>query len=104
MLVAASYGCLSGEMIMLIPEAILAHLLLFMAVYHVAVVAIMLTGYTLVSLVATVVLLCYEFAVRVLYWSYAASFFRTYGSRESDKVLNTLFSPLVIFFSLYIQS
>lgn len=98
MLVAASYGCLSGEMVMFIPEAILAHLLLFMAVYHVAIVAVMLTGYTLVSLVATVVLLCYEFAVRVLYWSYAASFFRTYGSRESDKVLNTLFSPLVIFF------
>lgn len=98
MLVAASYGCLPREIIMLIPQAILAHLLLFMVVYHVAIVAVMLTGYTLVSLVAAVVLLFYEFAARALYWSYAANFFRTYGDRESGKMLNTLFSPLVTFF------
>lgn len=98
MAAAASYGCLTGEILTVIPRALLAHSLLFMSIYHVAIIAVMLTGHTLVSLIGTVILLTYEIAVRALYTTLASAFFRTYGYRESSKILNTLLSPLVTFF------
>lgn len=98
MAIAASFGCLQSQILVVIPKAVLAHLLLFLAVYQVAIVAVMLTGHTLVSLSLTAVLLLYEVSVRALIWAYGGSFFRTYGSTEGRKVLNTLFSPLVTFY------
>ncbi len=98
MAAAASYGCLTGEAMAAVPKALLAYLLLFMAVYHVAIIAVMVTGNTLVSLVGTGILLVYEIVVRALSESLASSFFRTYNWQETEKVLNTLFSPVVTFY------
>ncbi|MBQ9991664.1 MAG: hypothetical protein IJP31_12125 [Lachnospiraceae bacterium] len=96
--VASSYGCLSAEVLAQIPQAILGHLLLFLSIYHVAIVAVMLTGYTLVSLMGTVVLLAYEVGLRAIINEYAQQFFYTYSSWESENILNPFFSPLILFF------
>lgn len=95
---AAGYGCMSGELLAQVPHAILGHFLLFLSIYHVAIVAVMLTGNTLVSLMGTGVLLLYELSLRVLYHGYAGYFFRTYNGWERDKIFNTFLSPLVTFF------
>ena len=97
--VAASYGCLSGEILAAVPKTALAYLLLFMAIYHVAIVAVMLTGHTLVSLIAVVVLLAYEVVIRALYCTFASAFFRTWSSMESvNNIEGTFFSPIPTFF------
>lgn len=97
--VAASYGCLPRESWALLAENVFAHLLLFWSIYHVAIVAVMLTGHTLVSLIGTAVLLFYEVILRILYHIYAQSFFGTYSYKEGDRILHTLFSPLFTFFN-----
>ncbi len=98
LLVAASFGALTPQLFVLLPKAVLAHLLLFLAIYHVAMAAVLMTGHLLVSLAGTAVLLVFEVAARGVVYLYMDSFFRTYGNDEAEKIVHTLFSPLVTFF------
>lgn len=97
--VAGSFGCMSATIAALLPKAILGHFLLFLSVYHVAILAVMLTGHTLVSLIGVIILLFYEWGARALYYAYASLFFDTYGYDESVKMLHTLLSPIITFFT-----
>ncbi len=98
LLVAASFGAVTPQLFALLPKAVLAHLLLFLSVYHIAMAAVLITGHLLVSLAGTAVLLIYEVAARGVVYLYMDTFFRTYGSDEVEKIAHTRLSPLVTFF------
>lgn len=95
MAVATTFGCMSGAVFAGAMKAFLMYLLLFLGIYHISIIAILLTGNTLVSLLAMVVLLGYELAVRAMTVVMSSSFFLTYGSGEEEKIFDTLLSPIV---------
>lgn len=95
MAVAAVYGTMSGAIVTGAFKAFFLYLLLFLGIYHISTIAILLTGNTLVSLLAMVVLLGYEIAMRAMYVVMASSFFLTYGHGEEEKIFDTLLSPIV---------
>ena len=95
MAVTTVFGCMSGVIFTGAIKAFFLYLLLFLGIYHIAIIAILLTGNTLVSLLAMGVLLGYELAARAMNVFMATSFFITYGSGEEEKIFDTLFSPIV---------
>ena len=95
MMVAVAFGCMSGAIVLGAMKALCLYLLLFLGIYHISIIAILLTGNTLVSLLAMIVMLGYEIAVRAMAVLMADSFFLTYGNGSEEKILDTLFSPIV---------
>lgn len=98
MLVAAGYRVLQIQMITEGLQVFLLNFLLFLGVYHLAILAVLLTGNTLVSLLAAGILLGYEVAARAMTVVMASSFFLTYGNGEEEKIFRTWFSPIVDFY------
>ena len=94
MTVAAAFGALSGAVVSGAMKAFVLYLLLFLGIYHISMIAVLLTGNTLVSLLAMIVLLGYELALRAMAVFMASSFFMTY-SNEEEKIFDTLASPIV---------
>lgn len=95
MVVAAAYGTMSSVIIGGALKGFFLYLLLFLGIYHISIIAVLLTGNTLVSLLAMVVLLGYELAMRTMTVFMASSFFLTFGSGEEEKIFDTLLSPIV---------
>ena len=95
MIVAAAFGCMSGAIVLGAMKAFFLYLLLFLGIYHISVIAVLLTGNTLVSLLAMIVMLGYELAIRAMAVLLADSFFLTYGNGGEEKILDTLLSPIV---------
>ena len=95
MVVAAAYGTMSGVILGGALKAFLLYFLLFLGIYHISIIAVLLTGNTLVSLLAMAVLLGYEIAARAMAVVMAASFFLTFGSGEEEKIFDTILSPIV---------
>ena len=95
MAVATAFGCMSGVIFTGAMKGFFLYFLLFLGIYHISMIAILLTGNTLVSLLAMVVLLGYELAIRAMAVFMASSFFLTYGSGEEEKIFDTLLSPIV---------
>jgi len=93
--VATVYGSMNGSIFAGAMKAFFLYLLLFLGIYHISMIAVLLTGNTLVSLLAMIVLLGYELAVRAMYVVMASSFFLTYGSGEEEKIFDTILSPIV---------
>ncbi len=93
--VAAVYGSMNGSIFVGAMKGFFLYLLLFFGIYHISIIAVLLTGNTLVSLLAMVVLLGYELAVRTMAVFMASSFFITYGSGQENKIFDTLLSPIV---------
>ena len=95
MVVATVYGTMSSAVISGALKGFFLYLLLFLGIYHISIIAVLLTGNTLVSLLAMVVLLGYEIAARAMATVMASSFFLTFGSGEEEKIFDTLLSPIV---------
>ena len=95
MAVAAVFGSMNGVIFVGAMKAFFMYLLLFLGIYHIAIIAVLLTGNTLVSLLAMVVLLGYELAARAMTVFMASSFFITYGNGQENKIFDTLLSPIV---------
>ena len=95
MAVATVFGSMNGVIFVGAIKAFFMYLLLFLGIYHIAIIAVLLTGNTLVSLLAMVVLLGYELAARAMTVFMASSFFITFGSGEEEKIFDTLLSPIV---------
>lgn len=95
MMVAAVFGSMSGMILTGAIKAFCLYLLLFLGIYHLAMIAVLLTGNTLVSLLMMGLLLGYELAARAITVLMASSFFVTYGSGEENKIFDTIFSPIV---------
>lgn len=102
MIVATAFGNMSGSIISGALQGFFMYLLLFLGIYHISIIAVLLTGNTLVSLLAMVVLLGYELALRAMTVFMASSFFLTYGNGEEEKVFDTLLSPIVIIYKYII--
>ena len=95
MVVATVYGTMSSAVISGALKGFFLYLLLFLGIYHISIIAVLLTGNTLVSLLAMLVLLGYEIAARAMATVMASSFFLTFGSGEEEKIFDTLLSPIV---------
>lgn len=95
MIVAMAYGKLTGAIFLEAFQAFFLYLLLFLGMYHLAVMSVLLTGNTLVSLLAMVVLAGYELAMRCVWVFYSSSFFLTFGGGEENFILDTCLSPIV---------
>ena len=95
MMVATVFGSMSGTIMTGAIKAFCLYLLLFLGIYHLAMIAVLLTGNTLVSLLMMGLLLGYELAARAITVLMASSFFVTYGSGEENKIFDTIFSPIV---------
>ena len=95
MMVATVFGSMSGTIMTGAIKAFCLYLLLFLGIYHLAMIAVLLTGNTLVSLLMMGLLLGYELAARAITVLMASSFFITFGSGEENKIFDTIFSPIV---------
>lgn len=95
MMVATVFGSMSGTIMTGAIKAFCLYLLLFLGIYHLAMIAVLLTGNTLVSLLMMGLLLGYELAARAVTVLMASSFFITFGSGEENKIFDTIFSPIV---------
>ncbi len=83
--------------------ALLAHSLLFLAVYHVTILAVMLTGNLLVTLMGTGVLLFFDGAVYILLCAYMEAF-ETYCYKSMEAYQSLLVSPILRFVRLLDES
>ena len=93
--VATVYDAMSLSVFTGAWKAFFLYFFLFLGIYHISILAVLLTGNTLVSLLAMVVLLGYELAIRAMAVVLSSSFFITYGSGEEEKIFDTLLSPIV---------
>ena len=96
--VAATFGYMSGMIFTGAIKAFFLYLLLFLGIYHISIIAVLLTGNTLVSLLAMAVLLGYELAARAMNVVMGSSFLLTYGNGEEEKIFDTFSSPIVIIY------
>ncbi len=88
-------GGMNGRIFSQAWEAALLHLLLFLGVYGIAILAVMLTGNLVITVFATVIFLAYEMAVRLLLEGYMVKFFSYYSYYSSNEAL--YLSPLWYF-------
>lgn len=72
------------------------HMLLYLCAYHLSILSVMLTGNTVITCFAFLILLFYEAIVYLLYYGYAATFFKTYWNPNDTSP--GLFSPLIQYF------
>jgi len=101
MVVAAIYGQLSTVVICGALEGALLYLVFFLGIYHIALIAVLLCGNALVSILAMGVLLGYEIGCRAMSTFLADQFFLTYGNNEVEKMFDTWLSPIVIIYKHY---
>ncbi len=95
-LVVAGNGAMTAEVV---KESILATGLLFcfyLGIYHLAILAVMMTGNVIITCMGTAVFFLYEWAVRNLLTGYMALFFRHFGYQE-DSGNQPWLSPFFIY-------
>lgn len=97
MLIAAGGQALNAGVVKAIFQALLMNLLLYLCVYHMAMLAVMLTGNIVITGMGFGVFCLYEWLVRRADYTYKSRFFRYYTSHSSRDEL--LFSP----FYTYLQ-
>lgn len=101
LLVAAGHGVAGGEMVRQAGQLYLMMLLLYLALYHLNIAAVMLTGNIMVTLFGIGVLQFYEPAIRLLAEIYKSVFFDKYYGMSGREIFNTMwFSPYHIMFAL----
>lgn len=84
--------------------ALCGNTILFLAVYHIAILAVMLTGNMIVTLMGVVVLLFYDLFAYALHSAYMATFFNSYYYATADKFERYLISPLARFANVLAES
>ncbi len=97
--IGAGNGVYVGQVIKTLIFSYLSYLIYYLAIYNIAVIAVMMTGNTLVSLCAAGVFLFYEGAVRVIMTGMSSIYFRTYSSYNDAGWYNGFFSPALLFCS-----
>ncbi|MDE7333129.1 MAG: hypothetical protein K2O16_13025 [Lachnospiraceae bacterium] len=97
LLIAAGNGAVNGEVLHSAGAAFLTNVLFYLGVYHMAVLAVMLTGNIVITGFAILVFGLYEFAVRLAVQRYQALFFKYFSYYGSNN------RPLLSPFGLYID-
>lgn len=93
LLVGTGMGVASGKTAVCALAAYLSNLVFFLAVYNLTLIAVMMTGKMLVSLLAAAVFFLYEYGIRLLFDALRTIFFRTYCGM-SDAAVRVWTSPL----------
>ena len=95
LLLAAGNQACNGEILATALRAFGIHLCLFLGMYHLSILAVMLTGNMVVTGLGLLVLCLYEFMVRAVDYSYKSLFFRYFGGYFYEQV--PLFSPIGLY-------
>lgn len=80
--------------------ALIGYTLLYTAVYHIAILAVMLTGNLIVTLLGTIVLLFYDGIVYLLAGAYMETFFDSFYWRSTEKFSWIIFTPIIKFMDI----
>ena len=98
LLIASANGIAVGTLIMSVLLAVGRNLLLFLGVYHLTILAVMLTGNIVITVFAFGVFCLYEYMVRSVLYSYQQLFFEhfSYQSMETEPLL----SPFALYWNL----
>lgn len=80
--------------------AMIGNTVLYLAVYHIAILAVMLTGNLIVTLMGTAVLLFYDGVIYLLIGGYMETFFSSFYYRTTEKMSEFLISPIIRFVML----
>ncbi len=78
--------------------ALLGNTILYLAVYHIAILAVMLTGNLIVTVMGAAVLFFYDGLLWVLMMSYMETFFHSFYYRTAEQYNRFIISPVVRFF------
>ncbi|WWR17175.1 DUF6449 domain-containing protein [Lachnospiraceae bacterium JLR.KK008] len=84
--------------------ALIGNTMLFLAVYHITILAVMLTGNLIVTLMGTFVLLFYDGVIYLLTGGYMETFFSSFHYRSTERMADFLISPVIRFFMLTSQA
>lgn len=95
LLLAAGNQACNGEILATALRAFGIHFCLFLGMYHLSILAVMLTGNMVVTGLGLLVLCLYEFMVRAVDYSYKSLFFRYFGGHFYEQV--PLFSPIGLY-------
>lgn len=96
-LIAAGNGAMDKTVLQSAAAALLANSLLYLGVYHMAILAVMMTGNIVVTGFAFMIFCLYEFSVRVMLEGYKEIFFKYFTYFGSDR------TPKLSPFSMYFQ-
>ncbi len=96
-LVAAGKGVFTAALLVNTLFTVLEVLICFLAIYHLTLLAVMLTGNTIVALLATGTFLFYEMFLRVVLEGYYEMYFDTYvyASAAADAFRRYIISPVM---------
>ena len=97
LLVATTGGVMTASLVGSALTALVRNLLLYLGVYHLAILAVMLTGNIVITVFAFGALCLYEYIVRAVFYSYQEMFFEHFSYQS----MNT--EPLVSPFTLYYE-
>ncbi|MEE0418478.1 MAG: DUF6449 domain-containing protein [Lachnospiraceae bacterium] len=89
-------GLLTGAGMIILLKAMLYRILCFLLIYGIAILAVMLTGKTIVSILGTGVFLLYGSIIVLTIVGMAATFFSTYMETRNLQVLVYYFSPAIL--------
>ena len=101
--VAIGYHCMTTEFFKWILMGIVFDLISFLAAFSVAMLAVMLTGNFLITLLAGVVLTVYEIVCRLLIEGHFAMFFKHYSDSNASSLLKNCFSSPVYNWAVYVE-
>lgn len=97
MLLAVGNGAMDKSVLTSAAAAVLANILLYLGVYHMAILAVMLTGNIVITGFAFLTFCLYEFLVRMVSEGYKQMFFRYFSYFGSGK------TPVLSPFTMYIN-
>ena len=97
LLIVAANGALTGEVLLGACQSYGLFFCLYLGVYHLAILAVMLTGNIIITGFAVGVLFLYECIIRVIVMSFMESFYRFYSYRGYTTM--PMWSPFSILFN-----
>lgn len=94
--IAASSGCVDAGLIGSVLISCLGNLLLYLGVYHLAILAVMMTGNIVIGVFGFGVFCLYEYVIRGVLCSYQQLFFEHFSYQSMDT--EPLFSPFTMYY------
>lgn len=96
--IAMINSAMNGALFLEILTVYGAHICFYLGVYHLAILALMMTGNLIITCFGVAVFFLYELVIRMLVQAYMTLFFKFYSDYTYD--LTPVFSPFAIYFKL----
>ncbi|MBQ8598173.1 MAG: hypothetical protein IJ409_10325 [Lachnospiraceae bacterium] len=96
LLIAAANGGISGSVLGSVAVAAGMNLLLYLGVYHLAILAVMMTGNIVITACGFGVFCLYEYMVRSILYSYSSLFFEHFSYQSTD--VEPMLSPFILYY------